>query len=81
MQVITNEEFAMLTICIDKVHDILMTKDFKFEVKQAFNVIEKKTNYIMKSSYGKQSLEELDDYKDAIFKYGYELINGKFEKV
>jgi hypothetical protein len=79
MKNLTKEKLALLTIHSDAIHDILIDHDFVTDLKQAFNNIERSTKYIMKRSYGNQSLENFDEYKQKIQSYLLEVINGKFE--
>lgn len=79
MTPITKEEFALGTICIDILHDILINKDFNHEYKRKANIVEKNVKWIFEKSYGKESLEEFDEYKEAIMLFAMKTINGKFK--
>jgi hypothetical protein len=78
MKDITKEEFALGTICIDILHDILINKDFNFEFKRKFNIIDKNVKWIFEMAYKDEPLEEFDEYKESVYNYAMNVINGKF---
>lgn len=78
MKDITKEEFALATICIDILHDILINKDFNYEFKRRANIIDKNAKWIFDKAYKDEPLEEFDEYKEKIAEYAMDIINGKF---
>ncbi len=80
MKEIKPEDLAKLTLYIECIHEVLEPyKDFlRFDIKKAYNSIDKSVNHILKHSYGNQLLEELDEYRDKISIFTDKLIKGEF---
>jgi hypothetical protein len=75
------EDLAKLTILGECIHEVLFPyKDFlRFDIKRAYNSIEKSLNHILRHSYGNQSLEELDEYRDKVCTFMDEVVKNNFQ--
>jgi len=80
MKEIKPEDLAKLTLFTECLHEVLIPyKNYlRYDIKKAYNDIDKGLNHIIRHSYGNQSLEELDEYRDKISIFTDELIEGKF---
>ena len=77
MKNLTKYELAELLIYSDNVHDILVNYDFKHEIKREFNRIDKSIKKMIKLSFAKTPLEDLDDFKLSVRKFTLNEIKGK----
>lgn len=75
---VRKNKFALITIFLDYIDDILSEEIFHHEARFQVNKAQKAYKKVMSLAYGNQSFEELDEYKDEIIKKSLEIIKGKF---
>lgn len=80
MKEFSPEDLAKLTIFAELLDEVLDKYKhlLRHDFKRHYSLINNSVNVILRKSYGGQSYEELDEYRDKIHNFTQKLIEGKF---